>query len=345
VRRTERASGSNPINRPSIGAFAARNQHRLQHAVRSGGRADLLMQQKERSTTTGQLRHCYSVKYVCMEELMAGKVVVGCGVRAVFIAVVLAIAALSTPAAHAQDRTIIQRGDAVVTAFAGTRAPATPPTDVHPLDRTFIDLQGLTAQIFDLSNLGGGPGGQLADAPVKFRAKAADIGHVFGIAFAGDGSRSTPNIFLSASSLYGLQLVKPDGGGLRRLLVGEPGASFMPGQFGPGSGGPGSIYTINGRTGQISLFANVQLEGRPNSAAGLGNLAYDPRTRQLFVSDLHTGMIHRFASATSSITAPMAASAAGWRRLPTTRQPRCRSRTRPSTPKMPPPGAMRRRHG
>ena len=38
----------------------------------------------------------------------------------------------------------------------------------------------------------------------------------------------------------------------------------------------------------------MTLDGVPNPASGLGNLAYDAAHRQLFVSDLHTGMIHRF---------------------------------------------------
>ena len=208
-------------------------------------------------------------------------------------AVLLAACGLAALGAAAQDRSIIQRGDAVVTSFAGTVAPVDPPADVHPLDRTFIDLKGPTAQIFDLSNLGGGPNGQLADAPVKFKATAAQVGHVFGIAFEGDGVRATPNIYLSASSLYGLQLVKLEGGEPRRILNGEPGARFMAGQFGPDRAGPGSIYKIDGRTGQISLFTTVKFQGRENNAPGLGALAYDARTKQLFVSDLETGMIHR----------------------------------------------------
>ena len=206
----------------------------------------------------------------------------------------IAVIAASASDAGAQTRNIVQRGDAVVTGFAGTVAPAAPPADVHPLDRTFIDLKGLTTQIFDLSNLGGGPAGQLADAPVKFRATAGQVGHVFGIAFEGDGVSGPPNIFLAASSMYGLQIVKPDGNDVRRLVSGEPGARFMAGQFGPGRGGPGSIYHINGRTGEIKLFANVAREGRANSGPGLGNLAYAPRSKQLFAADLETGMIHRF---------------------------------------------------
>ena len=40
-------------------------------------------------------------------------------------------------------------------------------------------------------------------------------------------------------------------------------------------------------------FANVTLNGRPNTGAALGNIAYDRWNKQLFVSDLETGMIHR----------------------------------------------------
>lgn len=69
----------------------------------------------------------------------------------------------------------------------------------------------------------------------------------------------------------------------------------MPGQFGLlKGGGPGSIWKIDGRTGDVSLFADVGIGGLPNSAAGLGNLAFVPRSRQIYASDLETGMIHRF---------------------------------------------------
>lgn len=43
-----------------------------------------------------------------------------------------------------------------------------------------------------------------------------------------------------------------------------------------------------------NLFARVMLRGVPNPGAGLGALAYDAAHTQLFASDLHTGMIHRF---------------------------------------------------
>ena len=79
----------------------------------------------------------------------------------------------------------------------------------------------------------------------------------------------------------------------------------MKGQFGLDlQGGPGSIYKVDGRTGAVSLFANVTLDGVPNPGPGLGNLAYDAAHKQLFVSDLYTGMIHRFAIADGSEPGP-----------------------------------------
>ena len=69
----------------------------------------------------------------------------------------------------------------------------------------------------------------------------------------------------------------------------------MPGLWGAApEGGPGSIWKIDGRTGAISLFANVTLDGRKNSGAGLGGLAFDTQSRSLYVADRETGIIHRF---------------------------------------------------
>ena len=67
----------------------------------------------------------------------------------------------------------------------------------------------------------------------------------------------------------------------------------MPGLWGPG-GGPGSIWKIDGRTGQVNLFANVTLDSRQNTGAALGGLAFDPESKSLYVADRETGFIHRF---------------------------------------------------
>ena len=108
-----------------------------------------------------------------------------------------------------------------------------------------------------------------------------------------------PNIFLAASSAYGLPIVVPDRDGdgrPDRARRGGANANFMPGLFGPVTvnGGPGSIWKIDGRNGAVALFANVMLDGAPNSGPALGGLAFDPGSRQLFVADRDTGMIHRF---------------------------------------------------
>src|SRR3990172_5395052 len=194
-------------------------------------------------------------------------------------------------AASAQETAIINRGDAAVTAFSGARQVGEVPPDLHPLDLTFIDVNGATLQVFDLTALGGGPSGQVANAPVKFQATAGEIGQVFGVTLDGDTANATPNIYVTSTSLFGLQIVSAEGD---RLVKGEPGARWMPGQFGLTKGGtPGSVWKIDGATGFVSLFANVKHDGKDNAGPGLGAIAYEPATRQLFVSDLETGLIHR----------------------------------------------------
>ncbi len=204
------------------------------------------------------------------------------------------------PPLSAADAGIIKRGDAVVTGFSGTKTDKDVPKDVHPLDRTFIDLGGSSAQVFDLTVLGTAPRGQLSEVPSKLQIKASDTGQVFGVTLddgqglAGNGT-GAPNAYLTSTSMFGLNIVANDGAGkLTRLLTGARDAQWMPGQFGLDKGGtPGSIWKVDGMTGAVSLFANVKLDSRDNAGAGLGNITFDGKTRQLFVSDLETGMIHR----------------------------------------------------
>ena len=194
-------------------------------------------------------------------------------------------------AARAQDTAVMTRGDAAVTAFSGARQIGAVPADLHPLDLTFIDVNGATLQVFDLTALGGAADGQVANAPIKFKATAGEIGQVFGVALDGDTANATPNIYVTSTSLFGLQIVAANGD---RLVKGEPGARWMPGQFGLDKGGtPGSVWKIDGVTGLISLFANIKHDGKDNAGPGLGAITYDPVTKQLFVSDLETGLIHR----------------------------------------------------
>jgi hypothetical protein len=211
------------------------------------------------------------------------------GLSATFVAVAALV--LLSPSASAQETAVITRGDAAVTAFSGARKFDPVPPDLHPLDRTFIDVNGAVLQVFDLSKLGGPPSGQIADAQIKFKATSGEIGQVFGVTLDGDNANANPNIYVTSTSLFGLQIVTPEGD---RLVKGEPGARWMQGQFGLDKGGtPGSVWKIDGTTGAVSLFANIKRDGQDNAGTGLGAIAYDPGTKQLFVSDLETGLIHR----------------------------------------------------
>ena len=189
----------------------------------------------------------------------------------------------------------LKLGDSVVTGFSGTTPDPTRrrSRDQSPADITFINPDGPSVRIIDVSRPGYVWDGRLFPAPKTFDVFAKDVGQVFGAAL---DDASPPNIYVAATSLFGLNIVSrgPDGVATRRK-AGGPGAGWMKGQFGLDlQGGPGAIYKIDGRTGVPTLFANVTLDGVPNPGPGLGNLAYDSAHKQLFVSDLYTGMIHRF---------------------------------------------------
>lgn len=203
----------------------------------------------------------------------------------------------NSASAQQPDRPLnLNLGDAVVTGFSGIVAPNPSqrrPANKSAIDLTFIDSDGPAVRVFDV----GAPGyvwdGRLFPAPKKFDVFAKDVGQVFGVAL---DDQSPPNIYVAATSVFGLHIVSRGRDGLpERRKKGGPGAGWMKGQFGLDlQGGPGGIYKIDGRTGAASLFANVTLDGVPNPGPGLGNLAYDSANKQLFVSDLYTGMIHRF---------------------------------------------------
>src|SRR5262245_9842548 len=192
----------------------------------------------------------------------------------------------STVRAQQQGAAILARGDAVVTGFSAIAPSAAPaPKGASPLDQFLIDPEGPSLQVMQLGAAGAAPQGQLIPAPAAFKAKAGDIGQVFAIAF---DDAVTPNIYVAATSAYGLHIVGPDG---KRLRQGKAGAAWMPGQFGAG-GGPGGIYKVDGQTGTVSLFANIS----GNSGAGLGDIVYDKASRHFYVSDLDTGLVHRITA-------------------------------------------------
>ncbi len=206
---------------------------------------------------------------------------------------------LLSVASHAQSPhrpPIVALGNAVATGFSGTVAPDPKRHRRHGksvADMTFIDPDGASARVIDVSRPNAVWDGRLFDAPKTFDIHARDVGQVFGVAL---DDRSPPNIYLAATSVFGLNLVRRGRNGApERIKRGAPGAVWMKGQFGFDlQGGPGAIYKVDGSTGVVTLFANVTLDGVPNPGPGLGNLAYDAAHKQLFVSDLYTGMIHRF---------------------------------------------------
>ncbi|QWG24403.1 hypothetical protein KMZ93_05710 [Bradyrhizobium sediminis] len=190
-------------------------------------------------------------------------------------------------------------GDAVVTGFAGTIAPdpgKPRPANKSAIDLTFINPDGPAARIVGVNRPGYVWDGRLFKAPRPFDVFAKDTGQVFGVAL---DDQPAPNIYLAATSAFGLNLVgRGAGGSPERRKAGGPGAGWMKGQFGLDlQGDPGSIYKVDGTTGVVSLFAKVMLDSVPNPGPALGNLAYDAAHKQLLASDLYTGMIHRFAVA------------------------------------------------
>lgn len=198
--------------------------------------------------------------------------------------------------AAAQPVGIVANGNAVVTGFSGAMPPAEIPPGVDPADKTAIDLNGPSARVLDLQSPGAPPQAQILTAPKPFTVTAGQTGQLFGVAL---DNATPPNVFVAATSAYGLPIVVPAGAGqFTRIKQGAPNAAFMPGLFGPpqSGSGPGSIWRIDGATGDVRLFANVTFEGAPNPGPALGGLAFDAASSTLFVADRATGMIHAFDS-------------------------------------------------
>ncbi|TIL29276.1 MAG: hypothetical protein E5Y85_28865 [Mesorhizobium sp.] len=203
-------------------------------------------------------------------------------------------------AVQAQETQIIYPGSMAVTGFSGTviRDPEEGlPPSVDPVDDTFIDTTRATLRVFDVSRLGGRASGQLVFTPPPFEVTAGQIGQVFGITYddgVRDGAPSgIANLYAGATSLHGVTIVTSEedaDGRPERQRHGAAGATFMDGQFGTeNGGGPGTIWKIDGITGQVSKFADLAT----NSGPGIGDVTFDTISRQFFASDLDTGLIHR----------------------------------------------------
>ena len=181
---------------------------------------------------------------------------------------------------------LVAPGNAAVTGFSGASPPIQIAAGADPGENTLIDLNGPSLRVVDLQHMGGSPTAQFVGAPKPFTFSAAAVGQVFGVALDDD---APPNIYVAASSAYGLPIVVPGPDGQpQHTKVGAPNAAYMRGLWGP-QGGPGSIWKIDGTTGKVSLFANVMLDDRANSGAALGGLAFDADSKSLFVADRETG--------------------------------------------------------
>ncbi|MCG2632824.1 hypothetical protein L6654_40255 [Bradyrhizobium sp. WYCCWR 13023] len=215
--------------------------------------------------------------------------------RAVVFAA-LSFGSLGCGEATAQSAGIVANGNAIVTGFSGAIPPVMIPPGTDPVDKMFIDLNGPSARVLDLQSPGAPPQAQLLTAPKPFTVTAAQTGQLFGVAL---DNATPPNVFVAATSAYGLPIVVPTGAAqFARAKQGAPNAAFMPGLFGPAQfgSGPGSIWRIDGTTGEARLFANVALDGAANPGPALGGLAFDAASNTLFVADRATGMIHAFDS-------------------------------------------------
>ena len=215
----------------------------------------------------------------------------------------------------------LELGDAVMTKFSGVVTPKASEKfpkriklpnglkfsqyndelmiDVNAPSLIVKSLQSFKEHIWDASVLQNKP---------KLSIKAKDIGQVFGITI---DDAKVPNIYATATSFYGLNIVTNDIPNKLRInkkpfitgdvdtrpereVRGKKEAYWMNGQFGKG-GTPGTVWKINSKSGKVTKLIDIKLDGKPNSGPALGNIAYDRGHKQLFVSDLDTGMVHRIS--------------------------------------------------
>ena len=182
---------------------------------------------------------------------------------------------LLKPAQVAAQESAIAPGEAFVSRFSGLKFEIGQDGEQHQV----LDSDGVSGSVIDIRNpLQKPQGHHWRNEPQRLPVFAREVGQIFGIAI--DDAKPA-NIYVSATAAFGLHRSNDN-------------SAWANGMWGA-NGGPGTIYKLNASNNyQPEIFANVTLYGRENTAASLGNIAYDKVNKQLFVSDLETGMVHRF---------------------------------------------------
>ena len=163
-----------------------------------------------------------------------------------FLGVACLVLTALSGAATAQEPEPLQPGEVYVTRFSGTSTAD---------GKTVIDLKGTVGSIVDVRNPSQPPQGHhWLNEPQRHKITAEEAGQVFGVAL---DDAASPNIYLTATSAFGLHRT-PDNGG------------WMAGMWGPGSG-PGTVWKLAPESGyKPVIFAKIGVNGRANTGAAPG---------------------------------------------------------------------------
>ena len=163
----------------------------------------------------------------------------------------------------------------------------------EPFDYVTINLDGISAEVVDLSSLGPPRTAfrRAEDACRSRRRRSARS------SASRMDNAPQPNIYLAATSAYGLSIYLPDGSGaVRRIRVGD---TRRPVRARPvraardHGGSPGSIWRVDGVTGEAFLFANDRR--RPRQARLARRPCLRSRSRSSSSSPIAApAIIHRF---------------------------------------------------
>src|SRR5436309_7926053 len=158
-------------------------------------------------------------------------------------AILITIGFLAFDPAIAQQRGM-QPGEGFLTRFSGV---TTTPNPAAQRPTASINVNGVVGSIVDLRAPAFPPVGlHWMTEPQRNPVTAREVGQVFGVVL---DDASPPNIYLSATSAFGLHLVP-----------GKP--EWMPGLWGAG-GGPGTIYRLDASNNyRPRVFANIALNNR-----------------------------------------------------------------------------------